>query len=418
MFLIVPSDLSNQKFFGYSVGVHGDYLIVGARWDAHFGAYSGAGYVYKKGADGIWGDEQKLLAFDGYTYDQLGHSASIYGDYLVLGAFIDNDSRGSAYLYKRSVDDAWELDRKLEPASLHQSSRFGDALDLYEDVLVVGASGQNNYGGAFVYERDSLGEWGTAVELEFSNGTTPLTQSTGIAVHVHNDLMIIGAPFEQGNEVGTGLAFIFERDANESWVQKEILLAPNGDQGDTFGASIAADSDRILIGAPTDDNELDLNTGSAYLFENNEDGEWVYSQSFEEPYSTHGSYFGNAVCLVDSEVTISAYAYNQLTEGVVYYSTLNTSTSTIDLQSSGDKLYQNSPNPFSGETVISFELNRASLAKISITDSSGRIVWLSENEFNEGYNEVLVDGLNTPGLYFYTLESDKLIRTKKMIVVE
>ena len=41
-------------------------------------------------------------------------------------------------------------------------------------------------------------------------------------------------------------------------------------------------------------------------------------------------------------------------------------------------------------------------------------MWFSEKNFNEGYNEVSVDGLNTAGLYIYTLETGNVLRTKKM----
>ena len=81
------------------------------------------------------------------------------------------------------------------------------------------------------------------------------------------------------------------------------------------------------------------------------------------------------------------------------------------------ELYQNTPNPFNGETKIGFNLPEAASATITIHDVAGKALRVIRRDFAKGYNEVVIDekGL-VPGVMFYTLESDDFTATKKMIL--
>src|SRR5690625_6819246 len=54
----------------------------------------------------------------------------------------------------------------------------------------------------------------------------------------------------------------------------------------------------------------------------------------------------------------------------------------------GFALYQNTPNPYAGETTIGFHLPEASKATLSVYDVKGKMLKIVEGEFNQGYNEV------------------------------
>ena len=84
------------------------------------------------------------------------------------------------------------------------------------------------------------------------------------------------------------------------------------------------------------------------------------------------------------------------------------------------ELYQNTPNPFNGETVIGFNLPEGSEVVLTITDFSGRVLTKMARELNAGYNEIKVNSTDFPtsGVFYYTLESATETATRKMIVVE
>ncbi|MEM8907447.1 MAG: T9SS type A sorting domain-containing protein, partial [Bacteroidota bacterium] len=81
-------------------------------------------------------------------------------------------------------------------------------------------------------------------------------------------------------------------------------------------------------------------------------------------------------------------------------------------------LYQNQPNPFKSETLISFNLPEASKATLTIYDLSGRVVRQVTGEYSKGYQQVSIEAaeLNGVGMYYYRLETDKHSAVRKMIV--
>ncbi|TVR82148.1 MAG: HYR domain-containing protein, partial [Saprospirales bacterium] len=83
-------------------------------------------------------------------------------------------------------------------------------------------------------------------------------------------------------------------------------------------------------------------------------------------------------------------------------------------------LYQNIPNPFSGETVIGFELPSASSATIEIIDETGKLIRSINQNFEQGYNEIRVGirELNGSGVYFYRLTTADHSAVKSMILVD
>jgi hypothetical protein len=85
----------------------------------------------------------------------------------------------------------------------------------------------------------------------------------------------------------------------------------------------------------------------------------------------------------------------------------------------GFELKQNKPNPFNGETVISFNLPKATAATLTISDVTGRILKSVRATYAKGLNQLTLKAsdLNASGVLYYTLEADDFTATKKMIVV-
>lgn len=100
----VATDREANDFFGYSVAISGDYVIVGAWLENHDTTGgnnltdAGSAYLFKNNA-GIWSEIQKLVASDRGANDQFGYSVAISGDVALVGAgFEDHDTTGGAFL--------------------------------------------------------------------------------------------------------------------------------------------------------------------------------------------------------------------------------------------------------------------------------------------------------------------------------
>lgn len=79
-------------------------------------------------------------------------------------------------------------------------------------------------------------------------------------------------------------------------------------------------------------------------------------------------------------------------------------------------LYQNIPNPFSGQTTIRYSLPKEEVVTITIHDMTGRQVFSQKAKGNAGMNEMVIRNLDlgSAGIYYYTLYTLNASFTHKM----
>ncbi|UCF78913.1 MAG: T9SS type A sorting domain-containing protein [Candidatus Eiseniibacteriota bacterium] len=89
-----------------------------------------------------------------------------------------------------------------------------------------------------------------------------------------------------------------------------------------------------------------------------------------------------------------------------------------------DRLYQNFPNPFNPVTTIRLSLAEGSHVRLRVFDTAGRLVaTLVDEHVGAGNWAFAWDGRTESGrpcgsgIYFYTIESERLTKTKKMILL-
>jgi len=82
-------------------------------------------------------------------------------------------------------------------------------------------------------------------------------------------------------------------------------------------------------------------------------------------------------------------------------------------------VYQNIPNPFNQQTVITFDLPAKGNAVFQLVNSQGQIVLKREAEYQRGPNELPLDLQHLPdGTYYYQLSTPFGVVTKKMMKVQ
>ncbi len=90
-----------KDYFGCSVSIDEDYSIIGAvRNESEIGA----AYIFKRNGK-TWIQEDMLSASDSEPEDFFGYPVSLDGDYAIIGAHMDDHSRGSAYVFRRLNPD-------------------------------------------------------------------------------------------------------------------------------------------------------------------------------------------------------------------------------------------------------------------------------------------------------------------------
>ena len=104
--------------------------------------------------------------------------------------------------------------------------------------------------------RRSGDDWIQDSYLKASNAGS--VDSFGRSVAIQNDLLIIGAdgedsdgfaPAGDDNALDSGAAYVFQRD-NGNWVQRRILKAPEPEPGSDLGTSVAISGDLLAAGLP------------------------------------------------------------------------------------------------------------------------------------------------------------------------
>ena len=292
--------------FGWSVAISGDTIVVGAWSDD---SLKGSAYVFEKPSGG-WvnaTETAKLSASDGVGGDNFGSSVTISGDTVVVGAYRDDGDKGSAYVFEKP-GGGWV--NATETAKLSASDgaaydSFGWSVAIGGDTVVVGAYGDNSdKGSAYVFEKPG-GGWVNATEtakLSASDGTN--WDYFGRSVAISGDTVVGGA---HGDDSRKGSAYVFEKPGGgwASGTETAKFSASNGVGGDRFGISVAINGDTVVAGADGDDS----GKGSAYVFEKPSGG-WVNATETAKLNASDGAtndYFGWSVNISGDTVVVGAY---------------------------------------------------------------------------------------------------------------
>lgn len=199
------------------------------------------------------------------------------GDELVVGrpgAFpgfpMPPAQTGGVHVFGRGPDGEWTHRTMLTVGDLAIGDNFGQAVAAEDGILLVGAAARDSArGGVHVFERSRAGVWRETGRLAPADGA--VGDSLGFAIALRGNLALVGAP---GHARSRGAVFVFRRDAATGAWTREATLRPEALRpGDRFGAALAADGDRAIIGAPGPNPTpglmgapQDLWAGAAYVF--------------------------------------------------------------------------------------------------------------------------------------------------------
>ncbi len=318
---LTPQDLEGGDWFGHSVSIDGDTLVVGAPLSDDDGVKSGSAYVFARNQGGAnqWGEVVKLTASNAVERDEFGFDVAVSGDTVAISAhFSDNlgSKSGSVYLFDRNEGgaDQWGETKLIVPDSGAEEDRFGNAVALSQDTLVVGSPFHDdiktNIGTAYVYERHQGGtnQWGELLQLSATEIETG--DIFGEDVAIDGDSIVVGARSQDSIiDGGAGTAYIFDRDMGgvNQWGLVQKIYASDGDQGDWYSDQLAIYGDRVVIGSHKND-DVGNATGSAYLYERNHGGvnEWGEVTKFLPSDASESDHFGFAVAVTDEFILIGA----------------------------------------------------------------------------------------------------------------
>ena len=137
--------------------------------------------------------------------------------------------------------------------------------------------------------------------------------SFGASVAIDGDVLIVGANKDNDNGDSSGSAYVFRFDEEKSaWVEEQKLTASDGEEGDEFGIYVAVSADVVVVGAFRDDDDGDA-SGSAYVF--NYDGdEWIEGQKLTASDAEASDRFGESLSIDGEVIVIASHHDDEIAE--------------------------------------------------------------------------------------------------------
>ncbi|MEM1114971.1 MAG: T9SS type A sorting domain-containing protein [Bacteroidota bacterium] len=362
----------------------GDYFGVAVALDAdralvggtHHDGQRGAAYVFQRTASG-WAQEAKLPV-PGAAGDHAGVSVALRGDRAVVGADKAGGT-GAAYVFQRTAS-GWALDATLAAPGAEAGDGFGWSVDLSDTHVAVGAYGRDGgRGAAYVFDAAT-----GALARTFTAPDADAGDNLGIGVALDGDRLVAGAPFDDQAGDDAGAAYVFPLDGGAP----TKLTSPEGAAGDYFGWSVATRGGRALVGARLDDSGV-RNGGAAVLFTHAASGWTPEAKLVGE--TTASASAGVSVALGDAEALVGA-PYHNVSRGIAHVFTLARSTNAEAVPEAALTLGV-APNPLADRARVTFALPEAGHVRAAVYDLLGReVAVLADAPFGPGAQSLDLDG--------------------------
>ncbi len=287
---------------------------------------SGAVYLFKSLGYGVypWFQQAYIKASNTGAGDLFGNSLALSADGLSLAVgavWEDSDATGingnqtdyfrgvnsgAVYMFTQS-EDTWSQQAYIKASNSGGQDRFGESVALSSegDVLAVGAIGEAsnatgingdqgdnaelNSGAVYVFSRNA-DSWSQQAYIKASNSEDGDKFGSRLALSADGSALAVSALGEDSSATGmggnpsdnamlsSGAVYLFSHSA-DNWTQQAYVKAPNTDEGDRFGASVALSEDGsfLAVGAITEDSNATRingdqadnsasNSGAVYLY--------------------------------------------------------------------------------------------------------------------------------------------------------
>lgn len=243
--------------------------------------------------------------------DDFGGALAFAKSQLLVGAPGDAEfgwDAGAAWIFN-SVNDAWQLTDRLEPVEPEGGSRFGAAVACDGATAVIGAPRSDELGLdsgiAHVFEYKE-GDWQATAQLTAPDGEE--ADFFGSSVALDGDWIAIGAWGDDDNGEKTGAVWLFNR-IRMKWHAITKIVPKDAIARDRFGCTVAFAGGDLLVSAS---GRME-NRGIVHVFRNGKNG-WDEVDRLLDPQGEHGDWFGYAIAARGNLLIVGAPGANGATE--------------------------------------------------------------------------------------------------------
>jgi len=313
---VIPGNGLNV-FFGTSLGIDGEWLFVGSPGDDEAGLNAGATHVYKYDEfTGNWEVFDKLFSTHPVPNTYFGNTVAVdsSANLAVIGQ-LDVTETGELHPWKLNIDDPqWISLPPFSNPSRATSSRFGDALQIEGNTILVGAPEEDSgRGRAWVMTFDN-DQSVFVVDAELQPDSAVLAPLFGSSVSLSENGIVIGSPHDGDGESNGGSAYLF-RNETGTWLYQDKFQGSSTQAGDGFGSSVSIKKQAVVVGGPIHNGE----SGDAYTFDVNGSSAVELLRLVPTDGIDQG-YFGYSCLLAGETIAVGALAHanSDFRSGKVY----------------------------------------------------------------------------------------------------
>ncbi len=342
--LLTADNAGSGDFFGGSVAIHNDTIVIGAPGEdsSSTGADalpsneesrtsdSGAAYVFEL-SQGEWVQTQFIKgSIPTAIGDAFGSSVGIFGNVLAVGApgkgpGAFNSGNGGVEVFEKSGANWEKLGESLTTENPSSTAEFGTAIAMTEQFIAVGSPGESgpsdnksNVGALYLYHL----EGGSPANVVLDNrvtATSPLEgERMGASVALFGETVAAGGDGEN--------VHVFQRNGGQ-WGTERVVQGNNTRAGDRFGISVALHGDLLAVGAHREASSTggiaslgpindDLeNSGAAYVFVLKGD-KWEQDMYIKSSNPQNNERFGRSVRFFDAGLAIGAVGNDSSQSGI------------------------------------------------------------------------------------------------------
>ncbi|WP_338761755.1 choice-of-anchor D domain-containing protein [Bernardetia sp. ABR2-2B] len=260
---LTASDRQVDDYFGRSVAIDQEHIIIGAWGEDAAGGSAGAAYIYKREGT-TWSEQAKLASNDLNGFDLFGFTVDIQNDWAIVGALRQktNDSdEGAVYTFRRN-ENTWTQIDKLQPNDVSQGMNFGQSISISGNQLAIGTDrNNNNKGAAYIYKYNGA-NWIEESKITASDAVSNTLFGTSLSLY--GNYLLVGVPFESSTNSTSGAAYFYKKEgANWSEIAK---IKPSPAQFDEYvGGSVALHANKLVIGAQGYRSSNGVPIGAVYV---------------------------------------------------------------------------------------------------------------------------------------------------------
>lgn len=305
-------DTKNERhynFFGRVVDLSENYLAICptrfASRDDIYKRIRGNVYVYQKSTDDNW-----LLdtIITNNEKNMFGTSIIVGNEYLIIGAPVENNSKGAVYIYKKT-SKGWNMEQVLTSSTLKDNDRFGHYLSIDENTLVIGCISHKQ---VYVFKRENE-NW---KEIGIIKNPKKEGYSTfGSSVAVKGEFVFINENFKSIDSINScGIVYVYSIKNNKIECVQDIF-PPNPVPLGYFGREMKISNTSLIIGT---DDKSDIG-GALYYFRLN-GNVWEYKQKIESSIPQFSDSYGLSFDMHKNTLAVSAWNFDnkETKDGIVF----------------------------------------------------------------------------------------------------